>query len=361
MIVRREFLRSMAVLSVGAGAELLTVPRAAAAHAGAPIRVLDADFDVRPFLKKMKNNGVVVIGRYYSRDVDPKCNYEGKMLTRDEADEILGGGLGLLTVFQFCNGADGFEDPKKGETDAGWAVARASELGQPKGTAIYFGVDYNPMPESEDCATANAAMQNVRRYFDQVWPKVTGDGWRVGVYGPGHVCAKLKEWGRAHYFWLSASIGHWGHPDFYNSRQWHLFQSKTDLPLYSPKKSRRVDTNITNPKNGDFGQWRRLDNAPRVDPAAAAAVIAARRFITVGTVYLERDAATGEMKSPKKLDTMLDGVGGRSCTLVKSFEKDVVGINLQEGRGIDAYCKLDDLTGSLETMPVIRKWPSCKQ
>jgi hypothetical protein len=183
----------------------------------------------------------------------------------------------------------------------------------------------------------------------------------VGVYGPGHVCAKLKEWGRAECFWLSASIGHWGHADFYNSGQWHLFQNKTDLPLYSPKKSQRVDTNITNPKNGDFGQWRRKGKAPRVDMAVASAIIAARRFLKVGTVYLERDIATGQMKNPKELNTLLDGVGERSCTLVQTFEGSVAGINLQEGRSIDAYCRLDDLTASLETMPVIRKWPSCER
>jgi hypothetical protein len=358
---RREFLRSMAVWGAGAGAKLLAATQETeASPADTRIRVLDADFDVRPFVKTMKDNGVIVVGRYYSRGIDPKCNYEGKMLTRPEADAILGEGLGLLTVFQFCNGAGSFDDSKKGETDAQWAVARANEVGQPKNTAIYFGVDYNPIPENEDCAAANAAMKNIRHYFDQVWSMITANGWRVGVYGPGKVCAKLKEWGRAEYFWLSASIGHWGHADFYNSGQWHLFQSKTDLPLYSPKKSQRVDTDITNPIGSDFGQWRRMGTTPHVDPPAATAVIAARRFIKVGTVYLERDAASGEMRQPKRLESMLDGVGGRSCTLVKTFDKGIAGINLQEGGGMDAYCRLDDLTASLATMPVIRHWPSCE-
>src|SRR5262249_7180590 len=141
--------------------------------------------------------------------------------------------------------------------------------------------------------------------------------------------------------------------------QWHLFQNKTDLPLYSVKKSRRVDTNITNPNIADFGQWRRTGPPPLVDFSVASTILEARRFIKVSTVYLERDLQTGEIKNPHELHTMLDGVGGRSCTVVKVFGKGVAGINLREGSGIDAYCRLDDLTASLKTMPIIREWPSC--
>jgi hypothetical protein len=363
MITRRALLQSMTCLAATAGTcGSLNYSSARAAPAGSPIRVLDADFDVRPFLPEMKKNGVIAIGRYYSRDLDANCNWPGKMLSRDEADAILDSQMAILTVFQYCNGRRRFHDePAKGATDADWALRRASEIDQPKEAPVYFGVDFDPMPDQADCNAANRAMGEIRRYFEQVRAKFQGGGRRVGVYGPGKVCAKLKEWGLAEYFWLSASIGHWGHPEFYNSRQWHLFQNRTDLHLYSPLKTRRVDTDVTNPEKPDFGQWRRAGAAPRVDEATATAVLKARRFLKTGTVYLERDAATGEMKNARQLVEMQATLGGgRSCRLVQHFDKGVAGINLREADGIDAFCRLGDLTPSLEVMPTVRNRASCE-
>src|SRR4051794_17734161 len=122
----------MAILS-GIGSGLFYVPRSAdPAPADSRIRVLDGDFDVRPFLDKMKSNGTLVVGRYYSREIDQRCNYEGKMLTRVEANAILSKGFGLLTVFQFCNGAGSF-DGEKGKMDGQWAIDRAKMIDQPTG------------------------------------------------------------------------------------------------------------------------------------------------------------------------------------------------------------------------------------
>jgi Domain of unknown function (DUF1906) len=361
MYQRRQFLRSMAAWGVGAGTGLLGATQSlgasqmsAAFLPDTRIRVFDADFDVRPYLKKMKNDGALVICRYYARGLTAPCNWEGKLLRRGEADAILDKGLGIVTVFQHCASSAGdFGDPIKGETDAQWAVKRAIAAGQPKGTVIYFAIDYDAIPDDADCVGANTAAANLRRYFDQVWANITYAGWRVGVYGPGRVCKKLKEWGLAEYFWLSASVGHGGHAEFYNSRQWHLFQNKTELPLYEPAV-KLVDANVTNPNFDDFGQWRRTGAPPRVDAATATAILAARRFIKVGTVYRERNATTGELNGPMKLGGGVGVIGGRSCVLVGAFEKGVAAINLQEGTGIDAYCRLGDLTASLERMPAMR-------
>jgi hypothetical protein len=363
MITRRALLQSMTCLVATAGTCASPNYRAArAAPADSPIRVLDADFDVRPFLPEMKKKGVIAIGRYYSRDLHANCNWRGKMLSRDEADAILDNQMAILTVFQYCNGRRGFHDePTKGATDADWALRRAGEIGQPTGAPVYFGVDFDPMPDQEDCDAAKRAMNEIRRYFEQVRARFHGSERRVGVYGSGKVCAKLKEWGLAEYFWLSASIGHWGHAEFYNSRQWNLFQNKTDLHLYSPLSTQRVDTDVTNPAKLDFGQWRRTGAVPQVDEATATAVLQARRFLKAGTIYLERDAATGEMKNPRQLVEMRATLGGgRSCRLVQRFDKGVAGINLRETAGIDAFCRLGDLTPSLETMPIVRNWAPCE-
>jgi Domain of unknown function (DUF1906) len=66
----------------------------------------------------------------------------GKTLTVRERDLILSKGMAIGTVFQHCNNnSDTFKDTKRAAFDAQRALDLAKKLGQPPGTAIFFGVD----------------------------------------------------------------------------------------------------------------------------------------------------------------------------------------------------------------------------
>ena len=76
---------------------------------------------------------------------------------------------------------------------------------------------------------------SVEQYFNQINEVFAQTGWQVGVYGAGVTCKRLKESGKAKFFWLSTSLGYVGSPEFFNGGEWHLFQNVTEIKRpYAP-------------------------------------------------------------------------------------------------------------------------------
>jgi hypothetical protein len=107
-----------------------------------------------------------------------------------------------------------------GIKQAGDAHARASQLGQPGGSAIYFGVDFDASIKEFNAAVL-PYFEGVLATFEQL-----GSPYRVGAYGSALVLEELQKRKLIAYAWLPGSSG-WGwgrYKAYLASRQWDLHQ-----------------------------------------------------------------------------------------------------------------------------------------
>jgi hypothetical protein len=287
-------------------------------------------------------------------------------------------------VFQHCNQCSGFKDPRtqdpekrralanKGTLDARAAIAQATQLGQPAGTPIYFGVDFNPVFDGEGQAECNGVifrdngelLSTIKQYFMQIndafRPQDGGtQRWKIGVYGAGFICDELKETqyrgaALADYFWLSASIGFKGHSLFHDGREWHLYQNKIEIPRldYSnlPNIEENIDTNVTNPSPNFsyFGQWRRdrpVGRAPGVPAEDAKRILAGRGFYRAGLswAYATRNSRTGTLEG-----RIATPATGHTFRIIERYPRndnapESVAVNFLEGEQRSGYFYASDV------------------
>ena len=291
MISRRQLLQSLAV-SAAAGA---LTPSPLFAQAGQRLasaanraQVIDLDFDVSPYLTQLKSAGVTTIGRYYDRGygrgVGESCYHHPlKTLTKAELTAIENAGMSVYVVFQHCGAQcvnfdlQNKETAEKGRKDAAGAIELAQKLGQPPDTPIYFAIDYDPYPGSDCALPAARIWPSIDAYFDQVNEVMSDTRWQVGVYGAGITCQRLKDSGKAKYFWMSSSLGHVGSPRFFNSGQWHLFQNVIEIKRSFARNT--IDTDVANPSQPYFGQWTSHGPAAPHHPDTMADILASRAFV----------------------------------------------------------------------------------
>lgn len=221
--------------------------------------VVDTNRNTVAFIPKLKENGVNTIVRYYNRDMTPK------VIGQAEFNAILASGLHLMIVHQ-----RGGRDPA--EYSAETAVADCNHCrdfgalrGQPDGSAIYFGVDF-------DIARADLQAR-VIPYFTALKAEMarqTGKPrYRIGVYGSGMTCSTLLDAGLVELTWLSQSTKFTGTPAFTASKRWNLLQL---MPTTIGGLS--VDPDIVGSVSPDFGQFDARGPVGRV--AATAAPLAKR-------------------------------------------------------------------------------------
>lgn len=207
--------------------------------------IIDSPYNVSEHAARLFNEGVRTVIRYYNLKNSSK--FPSKCLTEDEFTKLTSAGLSVAVVFQQRGGAGGFLDdfgPKKGTRDANRALSLAASIGQPEGSAIYFGVDHDFFRANE--------LAGIERYFVEV-NAVFDRRFAVGVYGSGAVCSRLKASGLASLFWLPASMGWSGSKAFLASSHWTLFQKFQNLQ--SDFGSFGYDGNLFNPAFTDFGQF----------------------------------------------------------------------------------------------------------
>jgi hypothetical protein len=210
-----------------------TDPRVEAVDSSAPV--------TQSFLDKMKAIGISTIIRYYDHEDE---TLPGKTLRRGERDLIVMNGLRMGVVFQHKNNKFASFTALRGRQDAERSLILAAENDQPRGSAIYFGVD-GPWKAPYELA-------NVTAYFQEVNARLAGSGYRVGVYGSGLVCNALLANGLAELCWLAAPTS-W--PDFstyYQTKKWKLVQLPTTLC-----GGRSVDFNLANGVEAEYGQFGR--------------------------------------------------------------------------------------------------------
>lgn len=268
-----------------------------AAAGGLPLPpVIDASVDTTSALPALKAAGVRAVMRYYASE--RQDNLPEKRITRAEADAIRAAGLSIGIAYQYFNNRFESMTAARGRADAAYALAYARDaIGQPAGSAIYFGVDGDwPAPRQIDAVLA---------YFDAAATVMSraGGPYRIGVYGSGRSCEALSARGLAERFWLARSTGWTGTPAFYNGGGWSLYQTMHEVA----RGGIRLDTNVVNPTVVDQGLF---DAAGPVTAFADKPSLAARRFVKPkgGTIYA----------APARSAAVVDVLKARSCVAVLS-------------------------------------------
>jgi uncharacterized protein (TIGR02594 family) len=207
--------------------------------------IIDSPYNLGDHAALVFQEGVRTVIRYYNNT--NSSTFPSKCLTPKEFGQLTSAGLAVAVVFQQRGGAGGFLDDfhsGKGTRDAKRALGLAASIGQPAGSAIYFGVDHDFFRPRE--------LDQIAGYFSEV-NAVLGGQFRIGVYGSGAVCVRLKSAGLATLFWLPASMGWSGSRAFLASQQWTLFQKFQDIQ--SEFGGFDYDGNLFNPAFADYGQF----------------------------------------------------------------------------------------------------------
>jgi Domain of unknown function (DUF1906) len=191
------------------------------------------------FLDTMRGIGIKTIIRYYDHEDE---TLPGKTLRAAERSLILANGFQTAVVFQHHNNWFASFTPQRGRQDAERSLALAQENLQPKGSAIYFGVD-GPWQSAYELA-------NVAAYFQELKARLIGFGYRIGVYGSGLVCNVLLSTRLAELCWLGAPTSWPDYHVYYQTRRWGLAQLRT-----SQCGGRSVDFNLANDSVADYGQF----------------------------------------------------------------------------------------------------------
>ena len=209
--------------------------------------VIDSAQPTTAMAASLVQAGVKTVIRYYNhKDV----SIPGKRLTRAEAQALTAVGLEIGVVVQQRGGAGepnghiGDLTAMTGQRDAARALELAAEIGQPKGSAIYFAVDWDFVKASE--------LASIDTYFEAV-KGALGESFQPGVYGSGLIGDRLLAKGLVDFAWLAQSKGWTGYSAFLKSQRWALAQGPTSK---WPGNGQLYDPNYTNTAYPDFGQFR---------------------------------------------------------------------------------------------------------
>ena len=352
------------------------------------IAIIDASVNTKPFLDAFSKAGIRVIGRYYSRCPQPEIVPEKRIIDNlGEIEAIRSRGFGVLSIYQYFNnqplklvgkrkincttkkgethaievtlpGPDctprPIEDCKEvegpphtgadeAELDAQAAIAQAKRVGQPPGTAIYFGIDFDPKPEMAG---------RIVEYFTIVSDALKDSGYLVGVYGSGATLALLKagrhETGRhanqplVDFTWLNAARGHIGAAGVYNRGEWDLFQSKIELRLPVGMGTAEIDADVQNPARDYVGFWD-THGRYRMPKAHTKAVYAQRRFVCSGRASLQETPA----KEAKSIGSLALG----SIVRVGQEQGNFVQVDRDEDGAYDGWVLSANLSPTFSERP----------
>ena len=162
---------------------------------------ISTDHDVTQRLTCLQESGIQFVCRYYS--VNTKNNE--KRLTPAEAKAISAIGLQIAVVYEDLPTEINYFSFARGHLDGVNAYHYGNLLHQPRGSAIYFAVDYDAKPQEVTGAILDY-FRGVKQGFSDA-----GQGssiYDIGVYGSGLCCDWLKQHATiAKYTWLAESTG----------------------------------------------------------------------------------------------------------------------------------------------------------
>lgn len=291
--------------------------------------IIDHAFDTSSRTPLLRAQGVQVIGRYYARCVG-RGQWDDKRMSKTEVNALLDAGFSILSIYQYWNNSEikfdgmhrlrGEELPtlaedcsettsgrsasEEGRLDAEAAVRQAIAVGQPQGTAIYFGVDFSfPYREPRKTEYTNKMLD----YFRTVRQILNAAGYKLGSYGNGYAHSVLLREGLVDFTWLSPSQAHLGSIDFFRSKKWNLIQYNVDIGWPADECSRNImslDVNVQNPEGpADIGFWNR-GGSFSVDPATTRSIFESMRFVCDSNAVIRTqsgDRTSGKVCKSKKV------------------------------------------------------------
>ena len=342
----------------------------------AGIAIIDTPNNAAKVAAKLSAQNVKVVVRFFARK--PQPGLREKIMASDgnivdgvrEPTVLIRNGLSIVSLYQYRNNLpakflSGLEDTGSAKAevaaDAKAALDQAKLVGQPEGSAIYFGVDFNltgcKCDESEqvirdrngDPAPNRAIMDAVLEYF-RVIGRTAGSRYAIGVYGNGLVNRILREEKLVSYNWISASRSHEGTVDFYNGGQWHLFQNQVDRRWFgAPGKCSNgldVDTNLQNPRVSGIGAW----GAGEVDTSRNQAIFDQRRFAVRATPVVQQSAGGGgviDRQNCKSDNRVPRNANVRILVQSGGWSS----VDIDEDGNPDGQVRTSDLTSNLTVMP----------
>lgn len=279
-LTRRSFMYLGGAAIAGAA---LSLPARSHGYAHTNIQIVDTGHGTNEtFLRPLAENGVNTIFRYYAQE----NNIPGKNVTPRERDMIFDHGLALAIVYQHRAQQPGRFTAETGRRDARFCQERAAEIRQPEGTAIFFGVD-------SDTHTDAAVIE----YLTAV-NSVFGGRFLVGCYGSGAHCRAALNAGVVSMTWVAEAPAWGGTRNFINSRDWTIYQNKTqieDSPIMSAGGV-PIDTNILNPRFNTIGAFNRDGHMILYDQTYAQASYDRRMFVAATQLNI-RDRPGGHVVS----------------------------------------------------------------
>lgn len=352
--------------------------------------IIDTAWDTRPFIGELKRSGVEVVGRYLARCPQPERGIPQKRLmdqgligdANSEVRQLLDNGFAILSIYQYNNdsknkflGRDRNGNPlpdgdcrptrrdrsptAEARLDAQAAVKQARALGQPAGSAIYFGVDI--AFDENDAVTRPAMIE----YFKAVRGILRPAGFQLGAYGNGDALKVLSAERLIDHAWLSASRAYPGTSAFHNTGNWHFFQNGVNLEWYTgaPGACRRglpLDTNVKNKAHADrpLGFWTGK-SAIRLDPRRTRRIFDARRFACDGDARIRRTAQSGPGDTLSAVSVCRGGravphaetVDFANSTRVGRRSGSLVEVDYNDDGTFDGWTAASNLTRSFASKP----------
>jgi hypothetical protein len=344
IVSRRTFTKGLLASAVVPGRTAIAQPNDLAS-----IAIIDTPHNAAKVAAKLAAQNVKVVVRFFARK--PQPGLREKVMASDgnmidgvrEPTILIRHGLSIVSLYQYRNNLPekfikGLEDTGSAKTeaaaDAKAALEQARLVGQPEGSAIYFGVDFN---------VTRASLEPVLEYF-RVMGQTVGNHYALGIYGNGFVNRMLRQEKLVAYNWISASRSHEETVAFYNSGQWHLFQNQVDRRWFGPpgkcSTGLDVDTNLQNPGMSGIGAW----GAGGVDSSRNRKIFDQRRFAIRATSVVQE----GGDRQGCKPDVR---VARNNNVRVLAQSGAWSGVDVDEDGNIDGQVKTADLTSDLETMP----------
>jgi len=340
------------------------------------IAIIDTPNNAAKVASKLAAQNVKVVVRYFARKTQPGLNE--KIMASDsnvvdgvrEPIALIRNGLSIVSLYQYRNNLPekfmaGLEDTgsakAEAEADIKAALNQAKLVGQPEGSAIYFGVDFNlskckcdasgkiVRARNGDPASNHSAVDAVLEYFRAI-NQTVGNSYAIGVYGNGMVNRLLRQEKLVSYNWISASRAHDETPEFYNGGQWHLFQNQVDRRWFvsSGKCSTGldVDMNLQNPKVTSIGAW----GAGEIDQSRNQAIFDQRRFAVRETPVFRASGGGGGLidRQNCKADNRIPRNANVRILLQSGGWSSA---DIDEDGNPDGHVKTSDLTSNLATMP----------
>ena len=166
-------------------------------------------------------------------------------LTEKEVGLICNAGLEIVSLYQpkGMNSSTHYS-ASQGKSDVIEALELARYLRQPKNTAIYFCVDFDPLE--------SVVRSNILPYFDAVYQAIIDkegnpEGYRMGVYGSGLVCSSVEK-NKSSVYTMLANATAWQGSSSYT--QWNI---KHKLPI----SVGGIDVEPCESSTSGTGVWRR--------------------------------------------------------------------------------------------------------